>query len=230
MMVVPRTPVGRTLILLGLAVALGLAALGGYLWAMRQADLDRDTVDYLGGRIKALELELEDAGGRLADAELAREVERQALAIQREEMTELRGTVRELQEQLGFYRRVMDASSPGRALDIADFEVFRLENSASYGFRLLLTRPSDQDDWARGTARLIISGLKGDKEHELSLPEGHEPDSAPLDYRFRYFQRLSGSLTLPEAFRPLRVTVRLNPLGGNSAGVERTFNWRDTVR
>ena len=229
MMVVPWTPRGRALILSGLTVAIGAAAFAGYLWGMRQSEFEREHLDRLGGRIKALELELEDAGRRLADADLAREVDRQALAIQREEMTELRGTARELREQLGFYRRVMDASSPGQALDIADFELSRLEDSRTFRYRLLLTRPTEQGDWVRGAARVEVSGLTGDSEQHLSLPEISDADSYPLDYRFRYFQRLTGSLTLPEGFRPLRVTVRLFPRGANTARVERTFNWPDTL-
>ena len=229
MVVVPWTPRGRTLVLSGLAMAIVAAALAGYLWGMRQSGIDREDLDRLTGRIKALELELEDAGRRLADADLAREVDRQALAIQREEMTELRGTAGELQEQLGFYRRLMDASSGGQALDVADFELFRLERSGTFRYRLLLTRPTEQGDWVGGTARVEVSGLTGAGERELSLPEISATDTYPLEYRFRYFQRLTGSLTLPEGFRPLRVTVRLFPRGANAARVERTFNWPDTL-
>lgn len=229
MMVVPWTPRGRTLILSGLIVAIAMAALAGYLWGMRQAEFDREHLDRLGGRIRALELELEDAGRRLADADLAREVDRQALAIQREEMTELRGTARELREQLGFYRRVMDASSPGQALDVADFELFRLEDSRTFRYRVLLTRSTEQGDWVRGTARVGVSGLTGDSERQLSLSEISDTDPYPLDYRFRYFQRLTGSLTLPEGFHPLRVTVRLFPRGADTARVERSFNWPDAL-
>ncbi|MCY4563307.1 MAG: hypothetical protein OXE40_02370 [Gammaproteobacteria bacterium] len=228
MMVVPWTPRGRTLILSGLTVTIGAAAFAGYLWGMRQSEFEREHLDLLGGRIKALELELEDAGRRLADADLAREVDRQALAIQREEMTELRGTARELREQLGFYRRVMDTPSTGQALDVADFELSRLEDSRTFRYRLLLTRPTEKGDWVRGAARVEVSGLTGDSEQHLSLPEISDADSYPLEYRFRYFQRLTGSLTLPEGFRPLRVTVRLFPRGADTARVERTFNWPDT--
>ena len=228
MMVVSWTPLRRSLVLLGLVAAMVSAVLAGYLWAVRQSELDRDYLGHLGGQNRVLELELEDASRQLADVNLAREVDREALAIQRDEMAELHKTVREMREQLGFYRRLMDASSPGQALEVADFEVFGGEGSGTYRFRLLLTRPTEQGDWISGTARLVVSGLQGGNERELSLPEISETASYPLEYRFRYFQRLSGSLTLPEGFRPLRVTVRLFSPGGNTADVERTFRWSET--
>ena len=72
-----------------------------------------------------------------------------------------------------------------------------------------------------------MAGRKGGGEGEPSLPDISEVDANPLDYRFRYFQRLSGTLSLPEGFRPLRVTVKLFPRGEDSARVERTFDWPD---
>ena len=229
MMVVPRKRVGRALVLLALTVAIGGAALAGYLWAVRHSDLDRERLVRLGERIKALELELETAGRQRADANLAREVDRQALAIQHDEMVELRGTVRELREQLRFYRRLMDASSGGQGLDVADFEVFGIDGSGTYRYRLLLTRPTEQADWVSGVAEVAVSGIEAGRERELSLPEISEPDSYPFPYRFRYFQRLSGSLALPEGFRPRRVTVRLFPGDRNAGQVERTFDWPDPL-
>lgn len=229
LIVVPWTPLGRALVLAGLAAAIGLAVLAGYLWASSRSESGQGDLDYLGGRIRALEMELEDAGRRLADADLAREVDRQALAIQREEMAELHVTVGELREQLAFYRQLMDTPASGQALDVADFEVIGLEGSGAYRFRMLLTRPTEQGDWVSGTARLEVTGIRGSSERELSLPESSDTDNYPLNYRFRYFQRLSGSLTLPDGFRPLRVTVKLSPSGEGSRPVERTFNWPDTA-
>ena len=110
MTVVSWTPLGRALALLGAAAAIGAAVLAGYLWALHRLELPPNDHEQFLERIAALEGELEDAGRRLADANLAREVDRQALAIQREAMAELQETVRELREELGFYRRLMDLS------------------------------------------------------------------------------------------------------------------------
>ncbi len=214
----------RTIVLVGAASALGITIVLAYLWNTRPWDLSRDEVADHGARIAALELELEDARRRLADASLAREVDRQALSIQRETIAGLQDTVRELREQLGFFRRILDAPPPGLALEVAEFEVTGREESGAYRFRVLLTRSTERGDWISGTARLEVAGVAGGGR-ELSLLESNGQDPNPLKYRFRYFQRLTGSLSLPDDFQPLRVTVKLSPRGNDSAQVERTFDW-----
>lgn len=229
LLVMPWTPLGRALALLGLAAAIGAAVLAGYLWAASQSESASDDLEYLENRIKALEIELEDADRRLADVNLAREIDRQAVAIQSDEMAKLQDTVGELRENLAFYRQLMNTPAQGEALDVADFEVIGREGAGPYRYRLLLTRPTEQGDWVSGTARLDVTGVRGGSELRLALPEISDTDSYPLDYRFRYFQRLSGSLTLPNGFRPLRVTVKLSPRGEESSRVERTFEWPETT-
>ena len=227
MIVVPRTPVLRMLSFTGLAAAVAAAALAGYLAGIRQSEFDRDYLGQLGARTSMLEVELEGSGLQLADANLAREVDRQALAIQREEMMELHQSIGELRQQLVFYRRLMDASVSEQGLEVAEFEILGAESPGTYRFRLLLTRPTEQGDWISGNVKLDVAGRQGGKERVLSLPEVMDVDSYPLRFRFRYIQRLSGSFTLPDGFRPLRVTVNLASQGDNATEVERTFAWPD---
>ena len=227
MMVVPRTPVRRLLSVAGLAAAVALAAVLGYLLGVRQSEFDRDYLDRLGARTRMLEVELEGSGRQLADANLAREVDRQALAIQRNELRDLHQTIGELRQQLAFYRRLMDASSSEQGLEVADFEILGAKSPDAYRFRLLLTRPTEQGDWISGNVRLTVTGQQAGKERVLSLPQVMDLDAYPLEFRFRYFKRLSGSLTLPAGFRPLRITVRLASQDEKGLEVERTFVWPD---
>ena len=225
MMVVPWTPLRLVLSVMGLGAVVAAAVVAGYLWGMRQFELDRARLGQLDGRTGMLELELERSGAQLADANLAREVDRQALAIQREEMTEMHQTIGELRQQLAFYRGLMDASLSEQGLQVADFEILGVEGSEAYRFRLLLTRPTERGDWISGEVRLDVSGRQAGKEQVLSLPELMDVESYPLEFRFRYFQRLAGSLTLPDGFRPLRVRVQLASQGENATAVEQVFTW-----
>ena len=229
MMVVSRTPVRRLLSVVAVAGTVAAAALAGYLLGVRQSGVDRDHLEYIEGRAGVLELELEGANRQLADANLGREVDRRALAIHRDEMTELRATVGQLREQLAFYRRLMDGSSPESNLQIADFELIGAEGTDSYRFRVLLTRPTEDGERIRGHLKLEVAGLRAGREQVLALPEISDMGRYPLEFRFRYFQRLSGSLKLPDDFLPLRVTVRLTSRGEGATRVERTFAWPATL-
>ena len=225
--VVPWTPVQRLVSVIGLAAAVAAAAATGYLLGVRQFEFDRSQLGALGERIRALEFELESSSQQLADASLAREIDRQALAIQREEMADLRQTVGELREQLAFYRNLMETSSPEQNLQVANFELLGAQGPNTYGFRLLLIQRMDQADWISGDVEMDVTGLRGGEEQLLAWSKMTDADPYPLRFRFRYVQRLSGSLTLPDGFRPLLVTVRLSSSGERAVRVERTFAWPD---
>ena len=47
----------------------------------------------------------------------------------------------------------------------------------------------------------------------------------PVPFRFRYFQDLNGTVTLPDGFQPERVTVSADPRGRGDT-LERTFTWQ----
>ena len=223
--VVQRMPPRRALFWAGIAAAIAVVALAGFLMGLRKAEVDRDYLGVAGERIQVLERELEEVHRQLADAILAHEVDRQVLTIQRQEMTDLQGTVREQREQLAFYRRLMDTSSLVQGPQVADFELLAAEGAGAYRFRLLLTRPTEQGDWTSGSVRLEVAGVQAGDERVLSLAELSEVAAYPLEFRFRYFQRLSGSLTLPDDFRPLKVTVRLALQDEQAGEVERTYDW-----
>lgn len=229
MTVVSWTPMRRNLVIIGLLAAIVGCSAAGYLFGKRHSDFERNDLGRLGERISALELELESTARQLADANLAREVDRQALAIQREEMAGQEAANRELQVQLALYRRLMDESPSEQGLEIADIEVIAVDRSDRYEYRLLLTRPTGTGDWISGNVRLDVAGRQygQDGERVLSLPEIADMDSYPLKFRFRYIQRLTGQLTLPDGFHPQRVTVRLAVSGEQDRKIDRSFPWPD---
>ena len=185
--VVPWTPVQRLLSVMGLAAAIAAAAVAGYLLGVRQFQHDRGQLGAFGERIEALELELESSSQQLADASLGREIDRQALAIQREEMAELSQTVGELREQLAFYRNLMETSSPEQNLQVANFELVGAQGPNTYGFRLLLIQRMDQADWISGDVEMDVTGLQGGEGAIACLVENDRcgPLSSPVQVPVR---------------------------------------------
>ena len=229
MVVVPATPVRRILIWLGLALMVPVAGLTGYLFALYQSDLDRELLGHMSERVGTLASELEDVRRQLTDSKLTAEVDSQAVAIQREEMAGLRETIRDLREQMSFYRRLMDSSATDRPLEIADLEIVGSDTVGDSRFRLLLTRPTELGDWVDGTLWLEVIGVQRGETSALSLAQVSDLESYPIEFKFRYFQRLSGSLRLPEGFVPRSVSVRVAFGSGNSAEVDRSFPWPGTL-
>ncbi len=228
MVVVPAIPFRRSLIWLGSVLTVLLAGVLGYFFAINQSEFDHNLAGQLSERIEILEGELDDIRRQLVDSKLAGAIDSQALAIQREEMSVLRETIRDLREQVGFYRRLMDSSSTDQPLEIADLEIFEADGVGDIRYRLLLTRPTDMGDWVSGTLWLALSGIEDGQESTLSLAEVSNLSVYPIEFKFRYFKRLSGSLRLPAGFRPKSILVKVAFGSGKATGVERLFAWPET--
>ncbi len=84
-------------------------------------------------------------------------------------------------------------------------------------------------DWIQGDIRIAVrgrgTGAEAADEQVLSLTEIADLDSYPLKFRFRYFQDLSGVITLPLEFQPISIVVTAQRRGTNAGDLERTFTW-----
>jgi hypothetical protein len=157
-------------------------------------------------------------------------VDAQAARSLRETISELRGRVAGLREEVTFYKRLMAPSTIERGLQIAEFELDRGEAENQFTYRLLLTQAEERRDWVQGGVELEVQGVRstpdgGSVEEVLSLTELADTEAYPLGFRFRYFQNLSGTVTLPEGFRPRAVLVTLTPKGRSAERSERSFDW-----
>jgi hypothetical protein len=62
---------------------------------------------------------------------------------------------------------------------------------------------------------------------ELSQQDLLGSDKAALSFRFRHFQELTGSLSLPEGFVPVRLLLKLAPREAGRPPLERTYTWTE---
>jgi hypothetical protein len=150
----------------------------------------------------------------------------------RHSITELRDQVAALTEEVNFYKSLMAPSSVARGLQIADFELLPQEQDDQYRFHLLLTQVEARRDWVQGDATLEVHGrMTGSDpstvaaEQVLSLTEIGGEGSYPLKFRFRYFQDLTGIITLPRGFEPEKIVVTAGKRGAGADPLSRTFQW-----
>lgn len=238
MRVVPYEP-GKRVVILSLAVALGLAIVaGGYLFGRAQSGLDLRYLAALRAIDQANEVRIKELLGELIDANLSEEVSHQASQELRKTIKILHDEVAGLKEEVTFYKSLMAPSSVERGLHIQEFEVTQGERPGEFSYYLLLTQVEARRGWIQGDVRLNVLGrmtLEGDEEQKdggqkddqlvLSLTEIAEIDAYPLKFRFRYFQDLSGMMTLPTGFTPESVVITALRRGGSATKLEQTFDW-----
>ena len=75
--------------------------------------------------------------------------------------------------------------------------------------------------------KLVLMLHRGAYDHWKSALAGvTNPPVKQLKFRFRYFQELAGTITLPEGFEAERVILSIKPGGkGKSEPVKKTFDW-----
>jgi hypothetical protein len=217
----------RVLILLGL-LAVGVGGWSLFDYGRYQAGYDSHESDLEQLRLVALVDDLNEQIEALreqkAQLERAAQIERKAYHELDTNLKVLEGEILELKEELAFYRGIVSPREASRGLRL---QRFSLEPNGVRGFRytVVLTQVLKNDRLARGSVKLFIEGLEGNKLKTLDLATLSENSVKELDYRFKYFQNLEGDLILPKSFKPMRATAQILPQGRQADMIEKTIDW-----
>ena len=233
MRVVSHHPWRRAALVTAVLVLCAGGALVAFQLGRATAELDDS---YLASVERLNEAQLntiEQLEAELVEADLSRDVDQEATLALKADIRVLKDEVAALTEEVTFYKSLMAPSSLAKGLQIADFELTPMEETGRYRFHLLLTQVETRRDWVQGETSLEVEGrmsetggtdsATGSPERVLPLTEIGEDDSYPLKFRFRYFQDLSGVISLPQGFEPERIVVKAGKR--NAQALTRTFDW-----
>lgn len=165
---------------------------------------------------------------KVARLERSRQVDTETYHEMDLEMRRMEDQILALREEVMFYRRIMSADR-GQGLSIQALTIKPEGTGERYHFELVLTRTIDNDRVTEGTVALTISGERGGRPAELSHASVAEPGEGPLEFSFKYFQRIEGLLSLPPGFVARRVFVRVEVKGEKPSRVERSFEWPEVA-
>lgn len=156
-------------------------------------------------------LEMSDRISRQANREL-----QQTLAEREEEIAGLRADV-------AFYERLVGATGQRKGLNVHEIQM-RRDNDGSWRYTATLTQNINRGAVSKGDLTLSVEGTRDGKLVRLDWGQLlQNPQAPPQRFEFRYFQRLEGSVLLPQGFVPGRVIARLRADGGGNA--EQAFAW-----
>ncbi|MEO5812740.1 MAG: DUF6776 family protein [Rhodanobacter sp.] len=189
-------------------------------------------------------------GGRASgsDTQTARAARTQVVALQQQvgslqraaqvdavATRSLRGTIAQRDEEisalradLGFYTRLVGGDTQRQGLRLQEVRLRPITGSRGWNLSLSLTQNVRRDDATVGSATVSVEGLRGNKVTRLDWAElGDTENANGLQFHFRYFQQLHGTIVLPADFRPTRVRIRLEPTGGEA--FTRIVSWADAL-
>ncbi len=132
--------------------------------------------------------------------------------------------VRDLKDELAFFRSIAIAERLDRGLRIGELSVVPAQGPQRFQYRLVLTQVLKSDKVLSGTLDLTIAGEQGGGYREVSLAEvsGETPN---VTFSMRYFKAIEGHLDLPSNFVPHEVLVRITTKGKRPHIIEKTFDW-----
>lgn len=178
-------------------------------------------------RRAALNAENEALKTRIAVLERSDQVARAALAEVQQSLREREEEVDGLRADLAFYARLVGGSKR-EGLAVHAFTATPVPNSQAWNFSTTLTQNFRRGQDIKGRLTLTVDGVQGGKLTTLdwnALSQGQ--NRTGIEYSFKYFQQVSGTIMFPAGFRANRVTVRADGDGGS---VEQEFSWTDAVK
>lgn len=218
-----------------------LAVWGAYAYGRHAALRTADDVHADGQRLALDNRQLVQRLGaaRTANAELSstvaylkrtHEIDGGACQLVERSLRDLQQENSGLREQLAFYRGVVSPKQSASGLRVYDFKIAR-DSSAprEYDFELLLMQSLHHTRLVRGRTEIEIEGLEAARHRLYRLSDLTGTKASEMSFSFKYFQELDGRLRMPEGFRPLRVTVRLLPNGGQPQVVQ-AYDWTKVER
>jgi len=156
-------------------------------------------------------------------------IDLQAAEDIRNDLERLEDELQAAREEVEFYRGIV---SPGDVHSGLRIHRFTLEDDGvpgRYHYDLVLTQLKHNNRTVSGVVDWKITGYMLGEPGDLALAGVTRPAVKQLKFRFRYFQSLSGVITLPEGFEASKLTITVTPAGkSKQKPVEQVFDWPET--
>ncbi|WP_111658351.1 DUF6776 family protein [Isoalcanivorax indicus] len=224
----------RALLSLVAVLAVVLAFFGGYHSGGSEGWATNIEQQRLKAKVKQLESALREARDELVLHRTGSEVTYQAQEQVRQELRGLRDQIAELEEAAAFYKNVMSPGAGEQGLRIERFELSATDTPGVFSYRLVLTQVGDNSNFIAGDVSMTLDGQQDGNRITVSGNDLISQDDSTTQFRFRYFQELSGRLELPGEILPRNITVEAVASGRGGQRTERQFGWqlqeRDSAR
>ena len=163
---------------------------------------------------------------RVAILERSSQIDQQAAQDVKADLGRLEMELQAAREEIEFYRGIVAPGDVQSGLRVHRFTLKPGTAPGKYHYELVLTQLKHNDKYVTGVVDWKIAGLLLGEPGEVALAGVTNPPVKQLKFRFRYFQELAGTITLPEGFEAEKVILSIKPGGkGKSEPVKKTFDW-----
>lgn len=212
------------ILLAAMAIAFGLGTMSMNLPFLE--DLVVSEVSDKNKVIRSLEKSNDRLKNEVALAKRSAEAESVALKEMKSTMREKDAELLQLAQELHFYRTLYSPETVNTAVQVRALQLQAGDTAGQFAYRMVLTGMPKKKEKISGVIGLSVAGEQQGVAKELVLEStrGARKEDAPR-FSFRYFQEISGSLTLPGDFAPSEVRVELLRDGRKRKPIVASYSW-----
>lgn len=190
----------------------------------QQVLLERDALSL---RLDKQTLQVTELRQQITQMSIGGDIDKKATEDVQGAVVTLQNQIAELEEEVHFYKRVMDPISIDTGLRIERLVLQPTADARRYRYRLLLIQKVDKHHYIQGGVKISVRGVQNEEVKALALSELNKQVTGSLRYRFKYYQYISGEMTLPEGFVPEQVQIVAQSTGsGKKQKIDTVLDWQ----
>ncbi|HBW82485.1 MAG: hypothetical protein CMD92_09690 [Gammaproteobacteria bacterium] len=231
MVVVPHRPGQRVVFTLLVLIGVAVSAAGGWGYAYYTTVLsqegDQAEKSELLAQLFDLRVQNDNLERQVAILGRSSAVDKQTGVELQETLTSLRQRVAQLEEDVLFYRQVVEEETKETGLVIEELDIDATRSPDRYRYKLVMRQEdADGDTYLAGHVNFNLAGQWKDQQVILPLRDLSEAeDELDIRLRFKYFQNIEGELVLPEGFQPDRIQIAAVATEPVSKRINEDFGW-----
>ncbi|MDX5300168.1 MAG: hypothetical protein LPK85_14595 [Gammaproteobacteria bacterium] len=166
---------------------------------------------------------------QLAVLERGQRIDRQALEQAKQTLATLESELAQARAEAALYKAILSPEAGQAGLQVYRADIVPSSTAAgTYTYRIVLAQFGDVRQDAQGRLQLSIEGM-GEGGQPLPLSAVSSPKMEDIPFQFRYFQDISGQISLPEGFVPRALHMVLRVQGQRAPAFEQRVDWPTTT-
>jgi len=183
-------------------------------------------IDQLQAQLEEAQAEILESNRQATMLKRNSRIDDDASVQLKETLAKVQNEALELKKELSFYKSIVAPEQGNRSLAIQTIQLKQNE-TGGYHYKIMVSQRGRNDRFARGTIDVSIEGVKKGQPVTLKLADVSNETKKPMKFGFKYFQSFEGVMTLPEAFQPDFVRVKVKPRSGKIKSIDEQFAWSD---
>lgn len=181
-------------------------------------------------KIKLLEKSNNQLEHEVAFVKRSAKVELAAVEKMKEAMREKDLELLKLNQELHFYRTLYSPNVDNSAIQVKVFNLHKDLITDRFVYDLVLTSVPKKKEKASGVIGLSVDGEQQGILKRLVFEDISDISDTSLKFSFKYFQKISGSFSLPDDFEPSSVRVEVLRDKSNKEPIVISYNWDEVYK